>query len=594
MKRIALIALCCTLLTACGGSGGSSGGSGGGYTPPTGTTTTGGGATPTQTPTPTPTTNPNIISTLAVTESGTLTPGTPGSITISAIGYDANGKVISGSYATPVTLSVLDYSTSTCSGCGLSTVLSTPTLRSSSQTATLTYNGLGDIESVSISASSGSITSPTVNLGSPGCADGDGIAGYEPCDIWAAYALPSASAGAGQTIAVVDAYDDPNAESDLAYYRSTFGLPACTSANGCFEKVGETGSTTSLPSADMSWSGETSLDLDAVSAACPLCHIILVEANSTLSGDFYAASNEAAVLGANVVSNSWSSDEYSGETGADSYFDHPGVAYVFSAGDNAYAEGTQYPAASPYVTAAGGTTLLPEPQAMNGRFWSEGVWYDYSTGKGTGSGCSAYEPKPTWQTDTGCPMRMGNDLAADGDPDTGLAVYNTYVTSYPGWYVAGGTSLSAPLIAGMYALAGNAATIVGASYAYQNTTGLWPITIGSNATSCSPAYFCTAGTGYNGPGGMGAPNGLGGTMASMSASRAASRHIRTDISLPGKGAATQPAACNAPPASGHVRCEAIIVLHVAQPHFARPLITQSKNSAAIKLSHGFEIIRKIR
>ncbi|WP_225097996.1 hypothetical protein [Streptomyces sp. CoH27] len=324
--------------------------------------------------------------------------------------------------------------------------------------------------------------------------------GYGPSDLQSAYNLPSATAGAGKTVFIVDAYDDPNAESDLAAYRSQYNLPACTTANGCFHKVNQTGGT-SYPTADAGWAGEISLDLDMVSAVCPQCHITLVEASSPSMTDIGTAENEAVALGAKYVSNSFGGTEDPSETTADvQYFNHPGVAVTVSAGDGGY--GAEYPASSPYVTAVGGTSLS---RTSNTRGWTESVWSTSST-EGTGSGCSADEAKPTWQTDSGCSHRTVADVSAVADPATGVAVYDTYGGS-GGWNVYGGTSASAPIIAGTYALAGTpAANSYPSTYAYGHKSALNDVTTGSNG-SCSPSYLCTAGTGYDGPTGLGTPNG---------------------------------------------------------------------------------------
>ncbi|WP_333777950.1 putative Ig domain-containing protein [Streptomyces sp. IBSBF 3136] len=323
--------------------------------------------------------------------------------------------------------------------------------------------------------------------------------GLSPANLHSAYNLPT-SGGSGLTVAVVDAYNDPNAESDLATYRSTYGLSACTKANGCFKQVSQTGSTTSLPTNDTGWAGEEALDLDMVSAVCPNCNIVLVEANSANDSDLGIAENEAVSLGAKVVSNSWGGGESSAQTTEDTqYFKHPGVAITVSSGDSAY--GAEYPATSQYVTAVGGTALTT---ASNSRGWSESVWHTSST-EGTGSGCSAYDPKPSWQTDTSCSKRMEADVSAVADPATGVAVYDTYGGS--GWAVYGGTSASAPIVAGVYALAGTpGSTDYPAKYPYAHTGNLYDVTSGSNG-SCSTSYFCTAGTGYDGPTGWGTPNG---------------------------------------------------------------------------------------
>ncbi|GAB2699223.1 S53 family peptidase [Kitasatospora kifunensis] len=328
------------------------------------------------------------------------------------------------------------------------------------------------------------------------------VSGFGPADIQSAYNLTSAAAsnGAGETVAIVDAQDDPNAESDLAAYRSQFGLPACTSASGCFTKVDENGGT-NYPSPDSGWAGEISLDLDMVSATCPNCNILLVEASSATTQDLGTAVNQAVSMGAKFVSNSYGGSETSDEASTDSsYYNHPGVAITASAGDSGY--GVEYPAASPYVTAVGGTSLTADSSS---RGWSESVWGTSAGGEGTGSGCSAYETKPTWQTDSGCSNRTVADVSAVADPATGVAVYDTYGAS--GWNVYGGTSASSPIIASVYALAGNPTASVPAADAYANTSALNDVTSGSNG-DCGGSYLCTAGAGYDGPTGLGTPNGL--------------------------------------------------------------------------------------
>ena len=325
--------------------------------------------------------------------------------------------------------------------------------------------------------------------------------GYGPADLDSAYSLP-ASGGSGQTVAIVDAQDDPNAESDLATYRSTYGLPACTTDNGCFKKIDQNGGS-AYPTADEGWAGEISLDVDMVSAVCPDCHILLVEATSANMNDLGTAVNQAVSQGAKFVSNSYGGSEDGSEGQSDStYFDHPGVAITASSGDGAYSAGTEYPASSQYVTAVGGTSLTKDSSS---RGWSESVWGTSDT-EGAGSGCSQDVAKPSWQTDTDCANRMVADVSAVADPATGVAVYQTYGGN--GWAVYGGTSASSPIIASVYALAGTpGSNDVPASYPYAHTGNLNDVTSGSNG-SCSPDYYCTAGQGYDGPTGLGTPNGL--------------------------------------------------------------------------------------
>lgn len=326
--------------------------------------------------------------------------------------------------------------------------------------------------------------------------------GYGPADLQSAYALPS-DGGSGQTIAIVDAYDDPTAAADLAVYRKQYGLPPCTTASGCFRKVNQEGGT-KYPPVNADWDGEISLDLDMVSAIAPNAHILLVEATDDSNDNLGASVDEAVALGAKFVSNSYGSDYTSvagsGEdpsetTTGDAYYNHPGVAVIASAGDSGY--GVAYPAASQYVTSVGGTTLTPDPGSARG--WSESAW------SGTGSGCSLYEPKPAFQHDTGCANRSVADVSAVADPNTGVAVYES---ADGGWNVFGGTSVASPLIAGVYADAGTPVTgTYPNSYPYAAVTGLNDVTSGSNG-GCTVGYLCNAVPGYDGPTGLGSPDGL--------------------------------------------------------------------------------------
>jgi subtilase family serine protease len=325
--------------------------------------------------------------------------------------------------------------------------------------------------------------------------------GYGPSNFQTAYNLPSSSAGTGETVAVIEAFNDPNVKSDLATYRKAWGEPACNSSTGagCLTVVNQNGQTSPLPKAsgDTGWATEESLDVDMASAICPNCKIIAVEAKNQTVADLGTGDDAAVSLGADFVSNSWGVSETSNEaTAKDKYFNHPGVAVVASAGDSGY--GVSYPAASQDVVAAGGTTLTKASGTTRG--YTETVW------NGTGSGCSKYEPKPTWQTDSGCSKRTDNDVAADANPNTGAAIYDTY--DEDGWLEVGGTSESSPILASTFALAGTpAAGTNPASYPYANTGDLYDITSGSNG-SCG-SYLCKAGTGYDGPTGWGSPDGTG-------------------------------------------------------------------------------------
>jgi hypothetical protein len=318
--------------------------------------------------------------------------------------------------------------------------------------------------------------------------------GLSPSELRSAYKLPSAG-GSGLTVAIVDALDDPTAEADLAVYRAQYGLPACTSANGCFKKVNQSGSTSSLPKADEGWAGEIALDLDMVSAICPDCNILLVEATSASMADLGAAVNTAVRLGAVAVSNSYGGSEDSTVTSAETtYFNHPGVFITASSGDDGF--GASYPATSAHVTAVGGTTLTRSTSASRG--WTEKAW------SGAGSGCSTMVAKPSWQKDTSCTKRMMADVAAVADPNSGVAVYCSYGNN-GGWSVVGGTSAASPIIASTFAL--TALTSQTAQYSYAHTDEFFDVTSGSNGSCSGKTYECTAVSGYDGPTGNGTPNG---------------------------------------------------------------------------------------
>jgi subtilase family serine protease len=325
---------------------------------------------------------------------------------------------------------------------------------------------------------------------------------YGPPDLISAYALPT-TGGAGVTVALVDAQDDPNAEADLGVYRAQFGLPPCTTSNGCFKKIDQNGGT-SYPTEDDGWSGEISLDLDMVSAACPSCNILLVEATSADDSDLNAAIAQAATQGAKAISNSWSGPEDSTVSSEETAYDIPGVTVLAASGDDGFSEGTQFPASSQYVVAVGGTEL---DRTTSGRGWNEIVWgtTDPADDGATGSGCSAFITKPSWQHDTGCSLRMSNDVAAVADVIPGLAVYDTENAQGSGegtgWVQIGGTSAATPLVAAILAVTGNAG--VTPQFFYQGNS-LNDVTSGNNGT-CSTPYFCNAAVGYDGPSGMGTP-----------------------------------------------------------------------------------------
>ncbi|MBR7837136.1 carboxypeptidase regulatory-like domain-containing protein [Actinospica durhamensis] len=347
-------------------------------------------------------------------------------------------------------------------------------------------------DAVPLTNSSGYVTVQPEASGPPSTALG-------PTQIQSAYDLPAA--GTGETVAIVDAFGYATAEADLGVFRSFYNLPACTTANGCFKKVDENGGT-DYPPEDSSWSIETALDLDAVSSACPKCNIVLVEADTDNASDLAQSVETAANLGATAISNSYGGDEAPDESSLDQYYNHPGIAVTVSAGDTGY--GVSYPSVSPYVTSVGGTALTQDSGSARG--WDETVWNDENGA--TGSGCSAYEPQPAFQKGlaTDCPdNRADTDISADAAPATGLGIYNS--TALGGWSQYGGTSLSSPLIAAMYALAGTPTPgTYPVTYPYADPTDLNDVTSGDDG-DCGDV-LCQAGPGWDGPTGLGTPNGI--------------------------------------------------------------------------------------
>jgi subtilase family serine protease len=367
-------------------------------------------------------------------------------------------------------------------------------------------------------------------------------AGYGPADLQSAYGLTAAAKtkGGDAVVAIVDAFDNPRAEQDLAVYRARYGLPPCTTANKCFKKVNQAGRAGPLPPAPttsdtVGWLVESSLDLDMVSANCPKCKIVLVESNDDFMNNLGAAVNAAASLGATSISNSYVAQESStdmlppSQGGLLSYYVHPGIAIVAGSGDFGYAYsgysfGALIPAAFPSVVAVGGTELRPDPTTPRG--WSETVW------DGTGSGCSTVEPMPPWQTamsnctgvftdaagrSTFGPTRIYGDVSYVASTYTGVAVYDSQNNFSPnGWGVVGGTSASSPAIAAIYGLAGYGTSNgdgndddngFPARKLYRTKHGLFDVTAGTNG-DCSGTMLCVAGQGYDAPTGNGSPNGI--------------------------------------------------------------------------------------
>jgi subtilase family serine protease len=311
--------------------------------------------------------------------------------------------------------------------------------------------------------------------------------GLSPATIKSVYSFPTATtAGAGKTIAIVDAYDDPTAESDLATFSSTYGLPACTTANGCFTKVGQTGGS-SFPRKDPGWALEISLDVQWAHAIAPGAHILLVEAASNSFANLLAAEDYAKAH-AQYVSNSWGGSEFSSESGSDGHFSQSGVSFFVSAGDAGLP--AEYPSASPAVISVGGTTL----HFSGGAFTGETGW------SGGGGGCSLYETATSAQSSfsqygqVGCQgKRSTPDVSLDADPASGVSVYDT--TRYQGqsgWYSVGGTSASSPMWAGRSAVAG---AVVNAAYVYGSGIAFRDITSGNNGASCLVGFDLCSGRG---------------------------------------------------------------------------------------------------
>lgn len=348
--------------------------------------------------------------------------------------------------------------------------------------------------------------------------------GYCPIDLQQAYKLPSLSDGKGKVVAIVDAYGYHHAASDLAYYRKTMGLIACGTESKCLRIVNQNGNPSPLPSQEnQNWDGEQSADLDMVSAICPNCKIILVEADNNVTSNLYTGVKSAGRLGSKYISVSWGGGP---EHSDNPTFHQPGVVITAAAGDNG--GGTQdgggpiQPCTYTYVVCVGGTHLN---RTNNKRGWSETVWNDFkfecSGGPcgATGSACSKTIAKPAWQHDEGCTRRSAADTSATASPRAPVIVYNSELQgcSAPNcFWDFGGTSVSTPIIAGVYALAGNAAVQMGASYFWKHYSGhVNDVYLGNNidpnlGVTCASSvkYICYARKGFDGPSGWGTPEGI--------------------------------------------------------------------------------------
>lgn len=333
------------------------------------------------------------------------------------------------------------------------------------------------------------------------------LGGFSPADLRAAYGLRHAltpSELGGETIGIVDAYNDPNAYADMSVYRETYGLSPCKEVTECFVKVNQKAERFNFPANNAHWSEEISLDLDMASAICPTCRIVLAEADTNLLEDLVTAEKAAEFEGAAVISDSWGAEEFAGETSFDKYFNHSPVPTVAAAGD--IGNQALYPATSRYTVAVGGTALFKDSTVPRG--WKEEVW------SGSGGGCSAYESKPSWQSDPGCANRTDNDVSAVASSSTPVSVYDSF--EQEGWILLGGTSVATPIVASLEARGGAEMRTAGAEEFYAHPGALFDVTVGSNG-SCGGSYLCTAKPGYDGPTGNGTVDSVpGSSLASVS------------------------------------------------------------------------------
>lgn len=473
----------------------------------------------------------------------------------------------------------------------------------------------------------------SVSSAAPAAAEGSPATEYTtpregsltPSELHTAYSLPSSTAAEStQTIGIVDAYNDEKAEQDLAKYDTQFGLRECTKTNGCFSKVNGKGKASPLPEANAGWAGEISTDIETAHGVCPNCSILLVEANNSSFLSLEEAEETAVRLGATEISNSYGSTGEEPPTDSPA-FNHPGIVVTASAGDSGYLNwleqpGTRaavYPASSPHVVAVGGTRLLLE---AGGKWSSESVWNDGGETSGVaeghgaaGGGCSVPFTAPVWQkhlpnwSEVGCrTKRAVSDVSADADPYTGVAVYDsTEFEHIKGWAVYGGTSVASPIIAATFALAGGAHGVAYPARTLYENEATAPSTLhdvikGSNAectkpfeskhgasgcpapseeaASCLQKAICLAGSGYDGPTGLGTPDGIGAfeptgvaetvpTQKEEEEEAAAEAEAEAKENGPGGASSPAPAKPVTPPPLGTVYTPAPI-----PPYTAAPLI----------------------
>ncbi len=467
-----------------------------------------------------------------------------------------------------------------------------------------------------------------------------------PASVLTAYGLNGVTPSSTQTIALVDAYDDSAAEADLTKFDNHFGLPACTEANGCFRKVNQNGAAAPLPASsgaeERGWAQEIATDVEVAHGVCQSCKILLVEANSNENSDLYTAEQSAVALGANEISNSWGGEEPSSDNRA---FNHPGVVITASSGDEGYLDwltgepsnAAEYPASSPHVIGVGGTRLALN--AETGAWEGETVWNDGGANGGVlegagsgGGGCSVRFAATSWQqsvpdwSSVGCgAKRAVADVAADADPYTGVAVYDSTETpeGEKGWAMIGGTSVASPIIASAFALAGGAHGVAYPSQTlYENLledpSSLHDVALGSNgeclkrpnkktgastctaaeeaAQSCSSHAICLAGAGYDGPSGVGTPDGVG---AFQPLSEHASEGAITPVepqpspqpapgsSQPGTGASSTPA--TPVTSSGSATSVAPVIGALQLTRAARAATARRRATTFSKLAFAFRV-----
>jgi subtilase family serine protease len=334
---------------------------------------------------------------------------------------------------------------------------------------------------------------------------------FTPTQIRHAYGFDKvANQGAGQTIGIVDAYDDANAETDLAVFSKKFGLPACSTANGCFLKVYQT---SRKPAANANWAVEVSLDVQWAHAIAPQAKIVLVEASTNNLSDLLASVDVAVRHGASAVSMSWTSGEISGERNLDNHFVSSGVTFVAASGDTGF--GVAYPAASPDVVAVGGTSLQLDSK---GNYSSETAW------SGSGGGQSIYEFEPLMQAQFPIPddsrgMRGTPDVAYNSNPGTGYAIYDSVgISGATGWFQVGGTSAAAPQWAALVVIANsmravqrktNLTSANGALYTSAKGRQVNNFNAVVSGTNGSCGQMCDAGAGFDYVTGLGTPQAAG-------------------------------------------------------------------------------------